>query len=452
MKNLIYILLFFVFCGTLFAQDDQKNTDANIIGHVVSGGEHIKFANIIVVGTTIGGTTDETGHYRLINMPVGEVTIRAQALGFKPKEETVLLELNKTVEIKFDLEKDVLGLAQVVVTSDRNEVNRLEASTIVNTLTPKMFESTQSTTFSETLEYTPGVRTENNCGNCGFTQVRMNGLEGPYSQILINSRPVFSGLAGVYGLELIPTNMIEKVEVVRGGGSALYGSNAIAGTINLILKDPIKNSYEIGSSSSMLGIGVDGSGDAAMDNVVNFNTSLVSSDNATGLSLYGFYRDRDGFDANGDDFTEITTLYNTTIGGRLFHRFSTKNKLTIDFFNINEERRGGDMLDHVFHQANIAEALDHQITNVSTNYEQFFREKDLFSVYASGQIVDRDSYYGAEQSLSDYGKTEDFSYTVGAQYNADFNTSKLLFGLENVGAWLEDTKLGYFDVLKSALY
>jgi outer membrane receptor for ferrienterochelin and colicins len=89
-------------------------------------------------------------------------------------------------------------------------------------------------TLSEGLSFSPGLRIENDCQNCGFSQVRMNGMEGPYSQILINSHPIFSGLAGVYGLELIPTNMIERIEVVRGGGSALYGSNAIAGTINII--------------------------------------------------------------------------------------------------------------------------------------------------------------------------------------------------------------------------
>ena len=445
MNKIIFIIIITILQLNIMAQAEHERTDANIIGHVVSEGEHIKFANIIVVGTTIGAATDETGHYRLINLPIGKLRIRAQAVGYKPKEQLVTLQKNKTIEVKFELERDVLGMEQVVVTSDRNETNRYESSTIVNTLTPKLFESTQSPTFSEALNFIPGVRTENNCENCGFTQVRMNGLEGPYSQILINSRPIFSGLAGVYGLELIPTNMIEKVEVIRGGGSALYGSNAIAGTINLLLKDPIKNSYEVGSSTSMIGIGVDGSGDAAMDNSVNFNTSLISSDSQTGLALFGLYRDRNEFDANNDSYSEIASIDNTTIGGRIFHRFTNKNKLSLDFFNINEKRRGGNKLDYVVHEANIAEAVDHSITTGSLNYNQFFRRQDLLSVFASGQYVDRDSYYGAEKSLSDYGRTEDFSYSLGFQYNANFNTSKLILGIENNGAWLKDYKLGYPD-------
>lgn len=182
---------------------------------------------------------------------------------------------------------------------------------------------------------------ENNCQNCGFSQVRMNGMEGPYSQILINSRPIFSGLAGVYGLEFIPSNMIERMEVIRGGGSALYGSNAIAGTINLILKDPVNNSYEIGASSGYTGVGIEGGDNPAFDYNVNFNTSLVSSDSRTGMALYGYHRDHEPYDANSDGFSEITQINNVTVGTRVFHRFTHRNKLAVDFFTINEDRRGG---------------------------------------------------------------------------------------------------------------
>jgi outer membrane receptor for ferrienterochelin and colicins len=130
----------------------------------------------------------------------------------------------------------------------------------------------------------------------------MNGLEGPYSQILINSSPVFSGLAGVYGMELIPANMIERVEVVRGGGSALYGSNAIAGTINIILKDPINNSFEVSTTGGVTGLGVKGGGALSNDYNIGFNSSVVTADSKSGLSIFGFNRGRDPFDANNDSF------------------------------------------------------------------------------------------------------------------------------------------------------
>lgn len=431
-----------------FSHGQKVKTDANIFGHVVCTDceEHLPFVTIHIKGTTIGTTTDETGQYQLINLPDGTYNLFATYLGYKPETTEVTIKKGETREINFVLEEDALGLEEIVVTGDRNATNRIESSTIVNTLTPKLFASTQSVTLSEGLNFAPGLRMENNCQNCGFSQVRMNGMEGPYSQILINSRAIFSGLAGVYGLELIPASMIERVEVVRGGGSALYGSNAIAGTINLILKDPINNSYELGVNSGLIGVGLDDAGETAQDYSVNFNTSLVSADNKTGLALYGFYRDRQPFDANDDKFSEISSLKNTTVGTRFYHRFCTRNKIIADFFNIKEDRRGGDRFDFPLHEANIAEAVNHTITTGALTYEQFFRETDLFSVYVSGQRVNRDSYYGAEKSLSDYGNTKDFSFTAGTQYNAQFKRSNLVFGIEHIGAVLTDKKLGYADI------
>lgn len=425
----------------------HKRTDANIVGHVVDAeGEHIPFATITIKNTTIGVATDETGHFNLINMPLGKFTVNASAVGYKPVGKEVELKEKNTVELKFVLEADVLGLEEVVVTADRNDKRRTEASVIVNTITPRIFGVAQAATISDGLNFCPGLRMENNCQNCGFTQVRMNGMEGPYSQILINSRPIFSGLAGVYGLELIPSNMIERMEVIRGGGSALYGSNAIAGTINLILKDPINNSYEASVSSGYTGVGLDDSDGAAFNYNVSFNTSLVSSDSKTGMALYGFKKDQEAFDANDDGFSEISEMDNITVGTRLFHRFGHRNKIALDFFTINEKRRGGDSLRVPEHEANIAESVTHKITTGALSFDQFFRESDKLSVYLSGQKVDRDSYYGAEKSLADYGKTEGFTYIVGAQYSAVFTHSNLIGGAEYKAETLLDKKLGYRDI------
>jgi len=440
----VFLIFTLLFSQTLEAQ--KNRTDANLIGHVVCEGDHIPFATISIKGTTVGTSTDETGHYQIVNLPVGKATLLARSMGYQPLEIETELKAGETIEVHFELKKDALGLEEVVITGNRNETSRKESSSIVNTITPKMFEAIQSPTLSEGLNFSPGLRMENNCQNCGFSQVRMNGMEGPYSQILINSRPIFSGLAGVYGLELIPSNMIDRVEVIRGGGSALYGSNAIAGTINLILKDPINNSYEVGLNSSLIGIGVDGSGEPAPDYTVNMNTSVVSHDSKTGMSLYGFYRNRQPFDANNDSFSEIPKLNNTTIGGRLFHRFGTKNKLAFDFFNIKEERRGGDKFDYLVHETGIAEAVNHNITTGALSFDQFVGPADKISAFLSAQKVNRDSYYGANQSLSDYGNTEDFTYSAGAQYTATRGKSGWIFGLENNGEWLTDTKLGYPDL------
>ena len=155
--------------------------------------------------------------------------------------------------------------------------------------------------------------------------------------------------------------------------------------------------------------------------------------------------DREPFDANDDTFSEISSLKNTTVGTRVFHRFNAKSKIALDFFNIKEDRRGGDKHESLNHEANISEAVEHDITTGAISYDQFINSTSKLNIFASGQRVHRDSYYGANQSLKDYGFTKDFSYTVGAQYNATFGNSKVVAGIENIGQNLIDTKLGYPD-------
>lgn len=438
--NIILTILILLFAQINYAQ--KLKTDANVFGHVVCTDcdIHLSFATVLVKGTTIGTTTDETGHFQLINLPEGMHTLIATYLGYKPMEIEVSTRTGETKEVNFELERDALGLEEVVVSADRSEQKRTEAPVIVNTISPQLFLSSQSVTLGEGLNFSPGLRLENNCQNCGFSQVRMNGMEGPYSQILINSRPVFSGLAGVYGLELIPSNMIEKVEVVRGGGSALYGGNAIAGTINIIMEEPKINSYEVGTTYGLTGVGTDG--DQAPDYTVNINTSVVSDDHKSGVSLYGFTRKREMYDANNDDYSEIAPLENLTFGARAFHKFDYRDKLSVDFFAIKEQRDGGSDQEYPLHQRRIGEVLTHNFNVASATYERYFRDYDMLSVYASGQFLNRDSYYGAEYSTSDYGNSKDNTYNFGVQYKAVYDASSVIFGVENTSGFLVDKKIG----------
>lgn len=429
----------------------KRKSDANIMGHVVSNGQHLPFITIALKGTTMGTLTDETGHYQLVNIPEGEYVLMAISVGFKSQEQMVSVSSNRVVELNFELEEDILRLDEVIVSANRSEQKRTEAPVMVNTLSPKIFSSTQSLTLGEGLNFVPGLRLENNCQNCGFTQIRMNGMEGPYTQILINSRPIFSGLAGVYGLELIPGNMIERVEVVRGGGSALFGSNAIAGTVNLILKEPVTNTYEAGFSSAFAGLAHKGSGGSAGDYSGNFNTSLVSDDRKSGLSLYGFTRNRKTFDANGDDFSEISPMNNLTLGTRVYHHLGIRSKLSVDYFTIREERNGGNKQEYPLHERDVAEAVKHRINTGAATYERFFRKYDLLSVYISGQLLNRDSYYGANQSLSSYGTSRDFTFHAGAQYKIQLGNGTIVTGVENSGGFLTDKKLGYPDYSQATI-
>ncbi|MFV0506367.1 MAG: TonB-dependent receptor [Bacteroidales bacterium] len=427
----------------------KKPSDAHLIGHVISKGEHIPFAGIFLEGTTIGALTDETGHFRILNIPPGEYTVRTTCVGYEKTETSVVITKGKTSEIEILLKESSLGLDEVVVSANRNLQDRRDAAVIVNTIGSKEMAKTNSAVLAEGLSYSPGLRVENNCQNCGFNQVRINGMDGAYSQILINSRPIFSGLAAVYGIELIPSNMLERIEVIKGGGSSLYGSNGIAGTVNLILKDPISNIYEGSVTSNLIGLGSGSDANTALESNTKFNTSLVSADNKTGIAVYGFYRNRENYDHNGDGFSELAEIDNVTVGSRLFHRFGSRSKLSVDFFHLNEERRGGNKFDMAPHETDITESAEHSISTGAITYDQFFRTIDIFSVYVSAQSVDRDSYYGANKDLSAYGNTEGLTYNIGSQYKVDFDGATATLGIENTTDLLNDKKLGYIDTDKA---
>ena len=448
MKKYLPILLgVFLYINHITLLKASELTEAcRLSGTVVSNGKALPFANVIVKGTTIGTVTDEAGVFSLCDLKKGAYTITVSAVGYKTTEIKVDIDDLERRILEIELKEDLLQLDEVVVSADRGMLKRTQAPVMVSTIAPALFASTQSVVAGEALSFTPGLRLENDCQNCGFNQVRMNGMEGPYSQILINSRPIFSGLASVYGLELLPANMIDRIEVVRGGGSVLYGSNAIAGTINIILKDANINSYEFGASGSLVGIGMKTTNRTVSDYTVNFNNTLVAPNNLTGITLYGFTRDRNMFDANGDGFSELAPLSNLSLGSRFWQRVGDRGKLSIEMFTIREKRDGGNKQNLPLHERDIAEALKHDMRAGSIIYERYFRQLDMLSVFSSAQLMKRDSYYGANRSLSSYGESHDFTYNTGIQYKTLIGLSTLTTGAELTGSKLNDKKLAYRDL------
>ena len=431
-----------------------KNTDANVYGHVKDAktGEHLPYVVIHIKGTTIGTTTDKTGHFFLKNLPEGSFVIEAKYMGYTTQSQSITIKQDTSKELNFTLSPSDFSLDEVVVSANRNETKRRLAPNLVSVIGGKLFDITQSTCLAQGLNFQPGVRTEDDCQNCGFTQVRINGLDGHYSQILVDSRPVFSSLNGVHGLEQIPANMIDRVEVVRGGGSALFGASAIGGTINIITKEPTRNSASLGHTFMSQG------GANSFDNVTTGNVSLVTDDNKAGVYAYGQTRTRQGYDHDGDGYTELPELDNQTFGLNSYLRLSPYSKLSLQYHGIHEFRRGGNKLDQIAHVANVAEQVEHNIQGGGLTYDYFAPdEKNRLSAYFSFQTTARKSYYGGigegteediEAAEKAYGTTHDFTYVAGTQYVHSF--SKLLFmpsdltlGAEYNHDGLKDVILGY---------
>ena len=430
-------------CVVLSAQ--AQETDAHIYGHVIdkTTGEHLPYIVVMLKGTTIGVTTENTGHYMIRNIPEGSFTVEVSAIGYKTQTREIKVRKGRSYEVNFTLEEDFVQIDGVIVSATRSETTRRMSPTLVNVVGMDTYNKTNATTVAQGLAFQLGIRVENNCQNCGFQQVRINGLDGQYTQILIDSRPIFSALAGVYGIEQLPANMVDRVEVMRGGGSALFGSSAIAGTINIITKEPVRNSSSISHTVTSI------AGSSAFHNTTDINASIVSEDNKLGLAVFGQNTSKDAWDANGDGFTELSKISGQTVGFRGYVKTGLYSKITAEYHHLQEFRRGGDNLDLPPHEAMIAEQTEHGINTGGLKFDWFSKDqKHRLNAFVSMQHIGRESYYGAGQDPNAYGKTTDLTWVGGAQYvykmgRCLFMPSDLTVGMEYNEDYLRDNMWGY---------
>lgn len=374
-------------------------------------------------GTKTGATTDSTGRFVLENVPVGRHTLVASFVGYDTERVVVdLLERGAVRGLVVQLAPSSVLLDQVIITATRTERLRSEVPVIVNVIDDFVFESTQALSLSEGLSFQPGLRLEIDCQTCNYSQIRLNGLAGSYSQILIDSRPIFSALNGLYGLDQIPTSMIERVEVIRGGGSALFGASAIAGTLNIITREPVENSSSVSYHQGL----IDGS---TPDGALSANASLVSDDRQSGVFLFGILRNRSAYDTNGDGFSEMPFMRNNSFGLRAYHKPGALGKLTIEAHSLTEERQGGNQIGKAAHLADQGEYRLHRVTGGGITYEQYLpARKDKISVYISGQYTGRDHYTGIDH-VDAYGDTKNVTLVGGIQYSRTI--PKMPLGISN---------------------
>lgn len=442
---LVVLLLLAAMSFSLMADSSKKIIKGKLIDR---DGRGVAGASLIIPEKDITIKSDSKGEFSIQFDGSGKIHVEVFKQGFLPYS-TPFINAGDSMDFKLDtivLEKSILE--EIVVTG---------------TATPKLYKETPVKTFvassdiiekqgaislADSLEIVTGVRVENNCQNCNFTQVRINGLEGKYSQVLINGNPMISALAGVYSLEQIPANMIEKLEVVKGGGSALYGGNAIAGVVNLILREPETSGTRLSLSQGLIG------GDVP-DTVMNFNTNYVSKSSATKVSFFANYQRKKPYDHNDDGFSEGGKLSNTTFGANFSHFFEDiGGKLKLNFASISEDRRGGDMrtvkgvdmIDQPDHLAAISESAKTKRVDVGIGWEQVFSEASILKFNGSFSHTYRKSYYGAKENMDDerapeaYGTTKNPVFYGSLQYhNFSIKNHSIITGLSYKADKLQDT-------------
>ena len=420
---------------------------------IVNNGEGnpVVGATVRLEGTVLGAISDQDGRFAIRGIPDGTYTMIISSVGMKTQKRIIELEHVDGDEllIDFELTENPIVTSSVVVTATRSEKIYDDVPVKVSTLTNADFEMTSSTNIRESLQFQPGVRTEVNCQNCGFSQVRINGMEGKYSQILIDGKALYSSLNGVYGLEQIPTSMIDRIEVIRGGGSSLYGGNAIAGVVNIITKDPSYNSFDVSWTNMMID-------NTYPENLLNLNASLITDDQNMGVTIFGMLNDRHEYDANGDGFTEIGRLDLKTFGTKFFWNLTSKSKIETEVHSIHHKIRGGNKLDLPAHESDISEFAQHETILAQLSYKQYIGDASTLNLFLSGQNTNRDSYYGAEQDPNAYGKTDNSTYAIGANFTHaidDFLGYHIItFGYEYNHDYMNDKAPSYDRIIDQKVF
>ncbi len=387
--------------------------------------------------------TDERGAFEITQIPQGSYHLEVYAEGFLEYcSDPFDIAGNKT---GYNIVLTKRLTEEIVVTATRTQKLFTETPVKIAVISREDIERKAPANLADTLYQTTGVRVENDCQNCNFTQVRINGMEGKYTQILIDSSPVVSAMTGVYGLEQIPAEMLDRIEIVKGGGSVLYGGNAVAGVINVLTREPDEN-------KTFLKLHQESVSGKPFTNL-GFRSSLVSKDLNTKAYLFGSYQDREPVDLNDDEFSELGSISNTSFGVNLYNYFSGINgKLKLSLFRIFEERRGGDLFDNPPHEANTAEWIKTNQIGFSSDWNHYLSDKLHYNLSFSLVDAKRDTYYGSHKDPSAYGTTKNPLLFLNSQINYQIGSHVFSFGAQHKRDEIRDEATGYDRIIEEVYH
>ncbi|WP_108808678.1 TonB-dependent receptor [Aquimarina spinulae] len=272
----------------------RANNTFDISGKVTTNNESLPFVNIYLKGTKIGTVSQENGNFIIENIPEGNYVLVASFTGFKTYQKQISLH-GKNITININLEEVEL-LDEIVITGTLKPVKRLESPVPVEVYSPTFLKKNPAPNIFEALQNVNGVRPQINCSVCNTGDIHINGLEGPYTLVLIDGMPIVSGLSTVYGLSGIPNSLIEQVEIVKGPASSLYGSEAVGGLINVITKLPENAPLFFADSY------VTDWGEANFD--LGFKAKIGKKSNM--LLGANYFNYSNPIDNNNDNFTDVT--------------------------------------------------------------------------------------------------------------------------------------------------
>lgn len=404
----------------------------------VVDGDHQPVAGAIVHLLDSGQelTSDGEGRVCASSLADGPQSLLVIAEGFSVLDAVVTKEAATPLVLTLEL-TPAFG-EEMVVTGTRTAKRLADSPVHVQLITRESIDASAARTLADAIELTPGVRIESNCQNCNFSQVRMLGLEGPYSQILVDGQPTVSSLALVYGIEQFPARLLENVEVVKGGGAAIYGAGAVGGVINLIPHAPFDTHVTLEGRSLETG----GEAGHSFTGLADWSPQ----GRRTGISILGQLDSVDPVDLDGDGFTEVTSRDLLTFAARGEHyllddqaRFHAEANWT------DASRRGGDLarFDLPPEETALTEEIETRRLGLAVGFLHTVSPRFDYRLGASYADTARDSYYGGGFDPNAYGTTENPLWIVDGQANRYHSKGTWTTGAQYSHDEIDDRQPGY---------
>ena len=399
-----------------------KSQDFSVRGKVFSDGQPVESASVLIKGTNIGVTTNLNGDFFINFSDIKNPKLVISYLGNKSRLLTVS-SFNENFGI-IELEIDEL-LDEVVISGTLKPVSKLNSPVPVDVYNQSYFKANPTSSIFEALENINGIRTQLNCNICNTGDIRINGQEGSYTMVLIDGLPIVSGLSTVYGLSGIPRSLIERVEIIKGPASTLYGSEAIGGVVNLITK-LAENTPKFSVDSFVSGWG-------ELNTDIGYKYTL--SKKSKGLLGINYFNYSNPIDKNNDGFTDLTFQDRISI----FNKFSLGNNFSFVSRYVYEDRWGGE-LDwmpkyrggDIFYGESIYTSRfeifgDYQFNN-SVSFQFSFNDHHQDSVYGT-------TFFNANQTISFAQMT----------WNKKIRKNKFLLGIAYRYAYYDDDTTATYD-------
>ncbi len=384
-------LFFVALVGSWFLQLAAQT--ASIQGKVSSNGAAEPWVNVYLENTNRVTATDSSGNFRLDSIMPGQYKLLASHLNYKPYVKEITMRAGEVLTADIDLSALAKSdtLKDVVISGTMKAVNRLESPVPVEVYTPAYFKKNPTPSIFDALQNVNGVRPQLNCNICNTGDIHINGLEGPYTMVLIDGMPIVSSLGSVYGLSGIPNSLVERIEIVKGPASSLYGSEAVGGLINIITQKP-QNASQLSADLLSTTWG---------EHHADLGFSLKAGKKATVLTGINYFNFQNRIDRNHDNFTDVTLQHRVSVFQKWNFDRKESRLLSLAGRYMYEDRWGGDMRWNKHYRGGneiYGESIYTNRAELLGNYQLPVKEKLFFSFSLINH--DQDSRYGTTSYIA----------------------------------------------------